>query len=381
MSNLLRILVVVFTLFSIAAPQNAVAQFVPPPPKIHAKGWLAVDFQSGFVMAESNAGKRMEPASLTKLMTAWVVFNELKASNTKLQDEVLISKKAWRMPGSRMFVEVNKRVSVEKLLKGMIIQSGNDASVALAEHVAGSEDAFANLMNHHAQKLGMTNTNFMNSTGMPGKKHITTPRDMVTLAIALIKDFPEYYKWYSEKKYTYNKITQYNRNKLLWRNKFVDGVKTGHTESAGFNLVTSALQNDMRIVTIVMGTKSEEARARESQKLLSYGYRFYETHKLYEAGTPVAETKVWKGDADKLPMGIKEDLYVTIGRGQYKKLNAEINIDTQITAPVQKSQQYGTLDISIENEQLTQVPLVALENIDKGSAWKRMYDSVILMMK
>ncbi len=381
MPNLLRILVVVFTLFSIAAPQNAVAQFVPPPPKINAKGWLAIDFQSGFVMAESNAGKRMEPASLTKLMTAWVVFNELRAGNTKLQDEVLISKKAWRMPGSRMFVEVNKRVSVKKLLKGMIIQSGNDASVALAEHVAGSEDAFANLMNHHAQKLGMANTNFMNSTGMPGEKHITTPRDMVTLSIALIKEFPEYYKWYSEKQYTYNKITQYNRNKLLWRNKFVDGVKTGHTESAGFNLVTSALQNDMRIVTIVMGTKSEEARARESQKLLSYGYRFYETHKLYEAGTPIAETKVWKGDADKLPMGIKEDLYVTIGRGQYKKLNAEINIDTQITAPVQKSQQYGTLDISIENEQLTQVSLVALENIDKGSAWKRMYDSVMLMMQ
>lgn len=381
MSKLLRILVVVFTLFSITAPQNAAAQFVPPAPKINAKGWFAIDFQSGLVIAEANADKRMEPASLTKLMTAWVVFTELRAGNTKLNDEVLISKKAWKMLGSRMFIEVNKRVSVEKLLKGMIIQSGNDASVALAEHVAGSESAFADLMNHHAKKLGMKNTNFSNSTGMPGKKHITTPRDMATLAVAVIREFPEYYKWYSEKKYTYNKITQYNRNKLLWRNKFVDGVKTGHTESAGFNLVTSALQNNMRIITVVMGTKSEEARATESQKLLNYGYRFYETHKLYDAGVPVTETKIWKGSDEQLSLGIKDDLYITIGRGQYKKLNAEMNMDAKITAPAQKGQQYGTLNISIENEQLKEVPLVALENVNEGSVWKRIYDSAMLMMQ
>ncbi|MDH5437131.1 MAG: D-alanyl-D-alanine carboxypeptidase, partial [Gammaproteobacteria bacterium] len=269
----------------------------------------------------------------------------------------------------------------EILLKGMIIQSGNDASVALAEHVAGSESAFADLMNHHAKKLGMASTHFENSTGMPGKNHITTPRDMATLAIAVIREFPEYYKWYSEKKYTYNKITQYNRNKLLWRNKFVDGVKTGHTESAGYNLVTSALQNNMRLVTVVMGTKSEDARATESQKLLNYGYRFYETHKLYDAGIPIAESKIWKGTDDQLPLGIKKDLYITIGRGQYKKLNAEMNMDAQITAPAQKGQQYGTLNISIENEQLKEVPLVALENVTEGSVWKRIYDSTMLIMQ
>ncbi|MDX1811242.1 MAG: D-alanyl-D-alanine carboxypeptidase family protein, partial [Gammaproteobacteria bacterium] len=270
----------------------------PKPPKIGATAYILQDFQSGDVIAELKADARVEPASLTKMMSVYVIEHELKNGNISLSDEVLISKKAWKMPGSRMFVEVNTRVKVEELLKGIIIQSGNDATIAMAEFVAGSEDSFVSLMNSYAQKLGMKGTHFVNATGLPNDDHYTTARDLALLVKAMIRDFPENYSWYSEKVYTYNGIKQYNRNKLLWQSEYVDGVKTGHTESAGYCLAASAVKNDMRLISVVLGTNSERARATESQKLLTFGFRFFETHRLYEAGQKLTTAKIWKGDSE-----------------------------------------------------------------------------------
>ncbi|VAX02275.1 D-alanyl-D-alanine carboxypeptidase, partial [hydrothermal vent metagenome] len=271
---------VLFMLF--LAPVQA-ATLIPATPKIKAKGYLLIDFNSGRVLAEKKSGQRMEPASLTKMLSAYVIDHELAKGNISLDDEVRISEKAWRMEGSRMFIEVGKKISVEDLLKGVIIQSGNDATVALAEHVAGSEDAFVSLMNQHAAELGMLDSHFVNSTGLPHKDHYTTPRDLAKLAIALIRDYPTHYAWYSQKEFVYNDIKQYNRNRLLWRNKYVDGIKTGHTESAGYCLVASAERDGMRLISVVLGTRNDETRSSESQKLLTYGFRFFETHRLYKA--------------------------------------------------------------------------------------------------
>lgn len=367
--------------FLLASTLNAAPRLIPQAPKIAAKGWLLQDFHSGHIIAAANADTRMEPASLTKLMTAYAVFHEVKNGNISLKDEVTVSKKAWRMPGSRMFIEVNTKVSVEKLLKGMIIQSGNDASVALAEHTAGSEDAFASLMNRHAENIGMRGSHYVNATGLPHTEQYTTPHDIIVLTVALIREFPEYYTWYSEKQYTYNGITQYNRNKLLWRDQSVDGVKTGHTESAGFNLVTSAYQKNMRLVSVVMGTDSEEARARESQKLINYGFRFYETHLLYSHKEPVTEVRIWKGTVESLPLGVSEDLFVTVPRGQYKQLNASMDIDASITAPTLKDRQHGTLNITLGDKEIAKSPLVAMIGVGEGGIWQRMVDNVKLMFE
>ena len=277
----LHCLLLVFSLTT--APWSLAATPVPKAPAVGAKGYLLEDFHSGQSIAEKNADQPMEPASITKLMTAYVVFTEIRNGSLGLSDKVRISEKAWRTEGSRMFVEVNTQVSVAELLKGMIIQSGNDATVALAEQIAGTEDSFAALMNHHAKELGMTKSNFVNSTGLPHKDHYTTARDIARISRAMIEEFPEYYQWYSEREFTYNEITQYNRNKLLWRDESVDGLKTGHTESAGYCLVTSAERDGMRLISVVLGTKSEEARADATQSLLNYGFRFFETHKLYDA--------------------------------------------------------------------------------------------------
>ncbi|MFW6190993.1 MAG: D-alanyl-D-alanine carboxypeptidase family protein, partial [Thiohalospira sp.] len=356
---------------ALAAPPS----MVPDPPDVEAGAWLLQDFQSGDVIADKNAEKRMEPASLTKMMTAYVVFNELESGNIALDDEVRVSKDAWRMPGSRMFVEVDSRVELEKLLKGMIIQSGNDASVALAEHVGGSEEAFASMMNGHAERLGMEDTRFTNASGMPEEDHYTTPRDMARLARALVNDFPDHYEWYSQRKYTYNGITQYNRNKLLWRNPQVDGLKTGHTESAGYSLVTSAQREDMRLISVVMDTESEEARARESNKLINYGFRFFATHKLYDGGEELTETRVWKGRSEQLPLGIDETLWVTIPRGRYDALEASMSLDRPIMAPASAGETYGTLHIEFDGEPLTERPLRALEGVEEGSIWTRLVDN------
>lgn len=367
-----------FALLLLALLPAAQALPVPAPPAIAAKGYILEDYFSGQVLAESNAGERMEPASITKLMTAYVVFSALKHNEIHLTDMVTVSERAWRTEGSRMFAKVGTQVAVEDLLKGMIIQSGNDSSVALAEHVAGGEEAFAGLMNRYAERLGLKDTHFMNATGLPDPQHYTTARDIARLTRAIITDFPDFFPLYSQKSFTYNNITQYNRNKLLWRDPSVDGMKTGHTESAGFCLVTTSKRADMRLISVVLGTASENARAKESETLLDYGFRFFETHKLYPANGPLAEARVWKGEHTKLALGPAGDIYATIPRGQYGKLNATMQVDANITAPVTKGGRYGAIRITLGDDLIQEEPLVAYDEIPEGGLWRRMVDSVIL---
>lgn len=374
-------LVTAFFFILSSALVSAAPQAVPAAPQLAAKGYVLQDFHSGQIIAELNGDQRMEPASLTKMLTTYVVAQELHTGNISLADKVTISDKAWRMPGSRMFVEVNSQVSIEDLLKGIIIQSGNDATVAIAEHIAGNEETFASLMNQYAVQLGMLDSHFVNSTGLPHKDHFTTPRDLAKLARAVIRDFPEHYKWYSEKKFTYNNITQYNRNKLLWRDDSVDGIKTGHTESAGYCLVASALRDDMRLLSVVLGTDSERAREQESRKLLNYGFRFYRTHRLYEAGATLSDTKVWKGQLDSLALGLKEDLYVTVPRGTYKNLKPSTSYASLIEAPVIKHAALGTVDINLDGEVIATRELVALHEVKEAGWWKRLVDTLILFFK
>ncbi len=362
-------------------PVQAAPMLVPSPPKVDAKAYIIVDFESGQVIGELNADKRVEPASITKLMTAYAVFHELKAGTIHLNDEVTISKHAWKAEGSRMFVEVGHKVKVNDLIHGMIIQSGNDASIALAEHIAGTEGTFAQLMNKYAQKLGMKHTHYVNATGLPNPQHYTTARDIATLARDLILQFPDHYKIYSQKRFTWNGISQYNRNRLLWRDPSVDGMKTGHTESAGYCLVASAKRNGQRLITVVLGTKSDNARATISQALLNYGFRFFETHKLYAAGKPITQARIWKGANEQLPLGLRKDLYVTIPRGQYKKLKASMELQTPIEAPADKGARYGTVKVTLGNKVVASRPLVALDAVAEGGLWTRMTDGVRMMFQ
>ncbi|MCF6257655.1 MAG: D-alanyl-D-alanine carboxypeptidase [Gammaproteobacteria bacterium] len=371
-------IVILFMLF--LAPVQA-ATLIPATPKIKAKGYLLIDFNSGRVLAEKKSDQRLEPASLTKMLSAYVIDHELAKGNISLNDEVRISEKAWRMEGSRMFIEVGKKVSVEDLLKGVIIQSGNDATVALAEHVAGSEDAFVSLMNQHAAELGMLDSHFVNSTGLPHKDHYTTPRDLAKLAIALIRDYPTHYAWYSQKEFVYNDIKQYNRNRLLWRNKYVDGIKTGHTESAGYCLVASAERDGMRLISVVLGTRNDETRSSESQKLLTYGFRFFETHRLYKANEPLTTARVWKGAQEELSLGLNEDLYLTIPKGQYKKLEANMDLDARITAPIKQGQAFGSVNISLGDEQYAKRKLIALSPIESGGLFGNLVDEIKLLFE
>ncbi|MEE8427928.1 MAG: D-alanyl-D-alanine carboxypeptidase family protein [Gammaproteobacteria bacterium] len=377
MNNLLRLAVIVcywlsFALYAQLAPP------IPSPPILGAKSFLLQDFNSGQILAEENADSSVEPASLTKLMTAYVVFKELKANTISLTDQVTVSEKAWRTTGSRMFIEVDSKVLVGDLLKGMIVQSGNDATVALAEHVAGSESSFVALMNQYATELGLTGTHFENSSGLPAKEHYVTARDIARITRTLIQEFPEYYKWYSLKEFSYNGITQYNRNKLLWRDESVDGVKTGHTDSAGYCLVTSAQREDMRLISVVLGSNSKKARADASQSLLNYGFRFFKSYELHAAGTTLAETRVWKGASESLPIGLEHPLYVTVPRRSSNKLDANMLIDKRIVAPVDKGQQIGWAQVTLDNVPLTQQRLVALKDIPEGSFWQRVIDEVLL---
>ena len=374
--RLISIISLILLLFSLSATSAPLP--IPKPPATGARAFIIQDFHSDRVVAEEASDQPVEPASITKLMTAYAVFRELASGNIALEDMVTISEKAWRTPGSRMFVEVGKQVSVENLLKGMIIQSGNDATVALAEFIAGSEDTFAALMNRHAEELGLTNSHFMNSTGLPGAEHYMSARDIARLAATLIRDFPAYYGWYSQKEFTWNDITQYNRNKLLWRDESVDGVKTGHTDSAGYCLVTSAEKEGMRLITVVLGTKSENARAEASQALLNYGFRFFETHKLYDTGTALTNARVWKGESENLQLGLDRPLYATIPRGQYKSLDASMTVDSQIIAPVTAGQSLGSVLVRLGDEVIAEQSLVALNNVDEGSFWQRIVDEAML---
>ncbi|MFW5450383.1 MAG: D-alanyl-D-alanine carboxypeptidase family protein [Methylophagaceae bacterium] len=368
-----------FVLASATSYAGAIAPN-PTAPTVAAKSYILQDFASGRVLAELNSEQRLPPASITKLMTAYVVSHELEAGNIDLADEVLISEKAWRMVGSRSFIEVNTKVPVEVLLRGMIIQSGNDAAVALAEHVAGSEETFAQLMNQYAQQLGMVNTNYRNSTGLPDKDHYTTAKDIAILSTATIRDFPEHYKWYAEKEFTYNDITQHNRNKLLWRDTSVDGLKTGHTEAAGYCLAASAKRSDMRLISVVLGTRSENARAQETQKLFNYGFRFFETHDLYDAQAKIADIKVWKG-ADKLVnLGLDQSLAVTVPRGRYKELVATTNIQQPVIAPIALGAPLGEVEIRLGDELIAKQSLVALQAVNEGSWWRKLLDALLLLI-
>jgi len=370
--------IVFFSFYLTTTSVLAAALPIPKAPSTGAKSFIVQDFASGRILGENNADQPVEPASITKLMTAYVIFNELQAGNIALSDMVTISEKAWRTPGSRMFVEVNKQVAVEDLLQGMIVQSGNDATVALAEFIAGSEETFAALMNRHAEEIGMTGSHFLNSTGLPDENHYMTAKDIARLAALLIRKYPEYYNWYSQKEYTFNEITQYNRNKLLWRDESVDGLKTGFTDSAGYCLVTSASKDGMRLITVVLGTESANARVDASQALLNYGFRFFETHKLYDAGTRLTTSRIWKGSTETVPLGLDEALYVTIPRGQYKSLDASMSIDDLIMAPVSEGQALGTVLVKLSDEVVADQPLVSLQSIGEGSFWQRISDEALL---
>ncbi|MGD8956311.1 MAG: D-alanyl-D-alanine carboxypeptidase family protein [Chromatiaceae bacterium] len=378
----MQLSVIALALFILFAPLLGRADnAVPAPPSVSATGYLLIDTDSDTVLAARDAEQRLEPASLTKIMTAYLVFRELQSGSIKLSDQVLVSEKAWRTPGSRMFIEVNTRVSVEDLLKGMVVQSGNDASVALAEHVAGSEEAFANLMNDQAQRLGMLDTHFVNATGLPDPEHYTTPRDITVVSEAMIREFPELYKLYSLREFTYNDIRQQNRNELLWRDTNVDGIKTGHTSAAGYCLVASAKRDGMRLISVVMGTDSEKTRARESLALLNYGFRFFETHRLYGADDRLTRARVWMGDREQVALGLEKDLFVTIPRRQYDKLEARTEIDPQLQAPLIKGQKVGEVVVELDGEVVTRMPLIALEDIPEGGIWRTVVDTVLMMLE
>ncbi|WP_415885895.1 D-alanyl-D-alanine carboxypeptidase family protein [Neptuniibacter sp. QD37_6] len=370
------ITVLFLTLFAFQA--HAVARLIPAEPQIAATAYLVVDADTGKVIASKNAEKAFAPASLTKMMTAYILEYELSKGNVGVDDLVLISEKAWRTQGSRMFIREGTQVRLGDLMKGIIIQSGNDASVAVAEHIAGSELAFADLMNQHADLLGMQNTNFLNATGLPAEGHKSSAADLATLARAIINDFPELYSIYSEKYFTYNKIRQPNRNKLLWRDKTVDGMKTGYTDEAGYCLVASAKRDGMRLISVVLGTSDEEARARETQKLLSYAFRYYRTHKLYESNVVLNTAKVWSGVSDQLRMGIEDSLTVTIPRGQADKLQATMDVDKVISAPIEKGQELGKVRVTLDGALVSEVPLVAMEAVPEAGLLKRIWHAILL---
>ncbi len=350
----------------------------PAAPIIGAKSYLVIDSKTGHEIAALNADAPLAPASLTKIMTAYVVFSALKQGQVTLDEEVTVSEKAWRTEGSRMFIEVGTRVTVQDLLLGMIVQSGNDASVALAEHVAGSESVFAEMMNQQAAAIGMLSSHFRNATGLPADNHVTTARDLAALARAIAEEFPDYYKWYSIKEFTYNNIKQSNRNSLLWRDDSVDGLKTGHTEDAGYCLVASADRDGMRIISVVLGTSSTKARADGSQALINYGFRFFETRLLFKAGAEISNARIWKSANEYSRLGVLEDLYITVRRGSYDKLESKLNIPAIVLAPIAAGQPVAELSISLEGEDLMKTPLRALDDNPDGSFWQRTKDSVSL---
>ncbi|HET8704746.1 MAG TPA: D-alanyl-D-alanine carboxypeptidase family protein, partial [Pseudomonadales bacterium] len=368
MNVILRsIFVGLFVLLSWSA--HAQSTFIPAPPQLAAKAWLLMDAASGKVITEYQSTQRIAPASLTKMMTAYIVDHELKAGKISLNDRALISKKAWQMGGSKMFVKVGDTVSVQDLLRGIIIQSGNDASIAMAEHIAGSEEAFADLMNQQAQRLGMNDTHFMNATGWPDPNHYTTAADLAKLARAMIYDYPENYAIYAEKEYTFNGIRQHNRNLMLWRDKRVDGIKTGHTEEAGYCLVSSAKDDSrggMRLISVVLGTNSTELRASETQKLLTYGFNFFETHKVYSAGDSLADGQVWFGKESSVKIGPANDVYIFIPRGRQKEVGSKVDFTTEIHAPIQKGQELGKLVLTLGDQTISEVPVVAQSDVEEA---------------
>lgn len=352
--------------------------FTPSAPNIEASGYVLMDATSGKILAQKNIDVRLPPASLTKLMSLYIISSALKAGQIKLDDKVRISTKAWKTEGSRMFVKANDEVPVRELLKGVIVASGNDATVALAEYIAGTEEGFTSIMNQQAKILGMDNTHFMDSTGLPNKDHYSTAHDLAILTQAYIKHFPEEYSLYSEKWFSYNNIRQPNRNRLLWRYQYADGLKTGHTSEAGYCLVGSAKKDGMRLITVVMGEPNDNARTEDSIRLMTYGFRFFETHKLYTAGSTLTKARVWQGTENDTPLGVNDDLYVTVPNGQYKRLQATLIINNPLKAPILKGQSYGTINVTLNNQIIASKPLIALDTNPTGNFWQRATDSVRL---
>ena len=379
-SRLFSLLLYAFAGCCIALSANAQ---LPPPtaPAVEARAWLLLDFNSGQVLASHNASERFEPASLTKLMTAYLTFGALKQKSLKPDQVIPVSTRAWKSEGSRMFIEPNKPVIVEDLLRGMIIQSGNDASVALAEAIGGSEDVFAQMMNREAKRLGLANTNFTNATGLPNPQLYSSAQDLSQLVVALIRDFPEHYALYSQKEFRYNNITQANRNRLLWLDPTVDGVKTGFTDNAGYCLITSARRGERRLVSVVLGTASESARATESQKLLNWGFQFFDSVKLYARNQSVTQLRVWKGSSDMIKAGFTSDLYLALPKGQSDKIKASVESLQPLLAPVTPGQRVATLKLEIDGKPYRELPVVALEAIPVAGIFGRTWDSLRLLFK
>ncbi len=356
---------------------------VPPPPDVDGKSWVLMDYATGQILASKEPDLRVEPASITKIMTDYVVSAEVANGKVHMTDPVTISEHAWRgggagTDGSTSFLKLNSQVPLKDLLYGLIIQSGNDAAIALAEHTAGSEGAFAGLMNAYARQLGMANSNFENASGYPIENHYTTAHDIAILSRALIHDFPDDYAISAIKQFEWNGIKQGNRNTLLWRDPSVDGIKTGHTAAAGYCLAASAKQGDSRMIAIVMGASSEKARADSAMALLSYGFRFYETHKLYDASKPLATPRLWKGAINQLSLGVAENVLVTVKRGQYDNLKATMDIPATLIAPFKKGQQVGMLRITLAGQPVQSVPLIVLNDAPQGGFFSRLWDSILL---
>jgi D-alanyl-D-alanine carboxypeptidase (penicillin-binding protein 5/6) len=365
-----------------AAPAPEVA--APGPagaPTVAAASWVLLDTLSGQTLGAANADERRDPASLTKLMTAYVVFEALRAKTITPSQMVTVSPHAWKAEGSRMFIEPRKAVTVDELVRGLIVQSGNDAAIALAELVSGSEEAFVKQMNAEAQRLGLASTHFTDPTGLPDPQHYTTAADMARLTVALIRDYPEYYPIYSQKEFRYNNITQSNRNRLLWTDPYVDGVKTGHTESAGWCLVASAKRGDRRLLSVVLGAQSDSARAAESQKLLNWGFQAFDTVQLYQSGKAVANVRVWKGAAKEVKAGFLADRYLTLPKGKAGKLDLTLETKEPLVAPVQSAQRVGVVKVALEGKQVAEFPLIALEEVPVANAFGRAWDTVRLWFK
>ena len=361
-----------------AMPVAAQAVLIPSSPQIAASSYILMDPLSGRIIMEENSHERLPPASLTKMMTAYIVERELDEGRISLSDMVPISVNAWRTEGSRTFVKEGTEVSVENLLKGVIIQSGNDASVALAEYIAGSEGAFVDIMNQQAQILGMNESSFANATGLPAPDHFSTAYDLALLAKAIINDYPENYPLYAQKHFTYNNIRQPNRNSLLWRDDSVDGLKTGHTEEAGYCLVASAKRNDTRLIAVLMGTDSTSSRAQEVQKMLNYGFRYYQSERLFRTGQELLEARVWGGASDSLSVGLTEDVYVTIPRGSRDSLESTVELDSVIKAPISMGDELGRVTVKLGDDVVVDQPVLALSDIPEGGFFKRIWDAIKL---
>lgn len=371
-------LIALFFSFLVVSPLWAEAVIIPKPPALNASSYVLMDAASGKVLVEHKANEQLPPASMTKLMTSYLVAQELAMGNINKQDAVPVSIKAWKMGGSKMFIREGTTVALEDLVRGMIIQSGNDASIALAEYVSGSEDAFVDVMNQYAKRLGMDNSQFKNATGWPAEGHYSSAMDMALLGKAIIEQHPQYYGLYKEKYFEYNKIRQPNRNKLLWRDPSVDGLKTGHTDEAGYCLAASAEKNGMRLIAVVMGTKSEEARARETQKLLTYGFRYFETHQLYAANESIKTVPVWYAEQEEFDVGLKQDLFITIARGAKEQLVVETLTNEYIEAPFKQGESFGSMTIRLDGEVLAERPLVALTDMPESGFFARIWDAIKL---